>query len=627
VSALNETAHPPPRSGSISLDWARRPFGLFFDPTLRRQGRWILYSALIGVVSGVGAILFDLAFRVCQWLLLVKVGHFLPPASGLEGGPGFPPQIPWLLPVSLVLGGIISGALVFGLAPEAEGHGTDAVIRAFHHLRGKIRRRVPLVKAIASAFTIGSGGSAGREGPIAQIGAGFGSFLADLLKLRNQDRRIMMMAGVAGGIGSIFRAPLGAALFAAEVLYSEPEFEYLVLLPGLIASITGYCIYCTYAGWGFLFNVPSISFHQPRQLPVYAILGLLCALTGVVYPRVFYGVRDRIFRPLPLPAWTKPALGALILGGIALFFPESLGMGYGYIQQAIQGSFTIRFLLLFAAVKIVATSLTISSGGSGGVFGPSLVIGGALGAAFGRATALYLPGLAPDPVACTMVGMGGFFAGVAKVPFASVIMVVEMTGSYGLLVPSLLVAAIAYLFLPVSIRLYENQIPSRSESPANMGSFAVDVLRVTRVRDGWEPSRQAVRTVSRDASLASLMDLASGSSQNLFPVVDDPGNLAGELSVDDLRRALIGEGGKDLLKVKDLMHPVVGPLVPEDDLVTAARLLSQRQTDAVTVVRSRGGGEVLGIFTRRDLIVAYGKGMERLKGETDQELPEPAGSG
>jgi len=610
----------------LSFTWATHPFSIFRDPTLGRRGRWILYSGLIGVVSGVGAILFDLVFRLSQWLLLGKVGRFLPPASGLEGGPGYPPQVPWLLPVSLVIGGLISGALVFGLAPEAEGHGTDAVIRAFHHLRGKIRRRIPLVKALASAVTIGSGGSGGREGPIAQIGAGFGSFLADFLKLRNQDRRIMMMAGVAGGIGSIFRAPLGAALFSAEVLYSEPEFEYLALLPGLISSITGYCIYCTYAGWGFLFNVPPISFHQPRQLPLYALLGVVCGLVGVIYPKVFYGVRDRIFRPLPIPRWTKPALGALVLGGIALYFPQALGMGYGYIQQAIEGNFTIRFLLLFAAVKIIATSLTISSGGSGGVFGPSLVIGGALGAAFGQAAAIYLPGFAPNPVACTMVGMGGFFAGVAKVPFASVIMVMEMTGSYGLLVPSLLVAAIAYLFLPAGVKLYENQLPSRSDSPAHLGSFAVDVLRVTKVQDCWEPSRAGTKAVSEDASLASLVDLAEGSTQNLFPVVDRSGTLAGELSIDDIRRAIVAGMDRDQVTARDLMHPAVGPLVPQDDLATAARLLADRQTDTVTVVRSRESGEMLGTFSRRDLIVAYGNKMKRLREEEGKEFPAEADS-
>ena len=163
-----------------NLDWAARPFGIFLDPRLRRSGRWILYSALIGAVAGVGAIGFDLLFRVAQRLFLGGIGSFLPPASGIEGGAGFGPGAPWRLVVSLVLGGLIAGALVFGLAPEAEGHGTDAVLRAFHRLRGRIRRRIPIVKAIASAITIGSGGSAGREGPIAQIGAGFGSFLADL---------------------------------------------------------------------------------------------------------------------------------------------------------------------------------------------------------------------------------------------------------------------------------------------------------------------------------------------------------------------------------------------------------------------------------------------------------------
>jgi CIC family chloride channel protein len=597
------------------LDWAARPFGLFLDPNLRRRGRWILYAALIGTVSGVGAILFDLMFRVAQRVLLVGVGRFQPPASGVEGGAGFGPESPWLPLLSLVIGGLASGALVFGLAPEAEGHGTDAVLKAFHKLRGKIRRRVPVVKAVASAITIGSGGSAGREGPIAQIGAGFGSFLADVVGLGNADRRIMMMAGAAGGIGSIFRAPLGAALFAAEVLYSEPEFEYQVLLPGLISAITGYCIYSSYAGWGYLFDVPPISFHQPKQLLLYAALGVACALVGVVYPRVFYGVRDRIFRPLRIPAWTKPAIGALVVGGIAVVFPQALGMGYGYIQESIRGEHTIAFLLAFVVAKIVATSFTISSGGSGGVFGPSLVIGGALGAAFGQAATQFAPAYAPPQAACIMVGMGGFFAGVAKVPFASVIMVMEMTGSYGLLVPSLLVAAIAYLFMPPRVGLYENQVPGRIDSPAHLGSFAVDILRLARVDDSWDSMKLAPRTVDQDAPIASLVDLASLGDQDLFPVVDSSGALVGELSVEDLRRSLVSEGEKENLKTRDLMHPVPDPLVPEDDLNQAARLLAERPINAVTVVRDRASRRVIGIFTRRDLIVAYGRRMARLKGD------------
>jgi CIC family chloride channel protein len=591
--------------------WTKLPFGLFRDPRVGRRGRWILFAALIGTVSGFGAILFDLLFHLAQWLLLGELGRFRPPGTGMEGGEGFGPENIWLLPLALIVGGLISGALVFGLAPEAEGHGTDAVIRAFHNLRGRIRKRIPMIKAVSSAITIGSGGSAGREGPIAQIGAGFGSYLGGLLKLTYHDRRILMMAGMAGGIGAIFRAPLGASLFSAEVLYSKPEFEYEVLLPGLISAITGYSIYSTYAGWGFLFDVPDLAFHEPRHLLLYLALGVVCAGTGWLWPKAFYAARDHLFKPLRLPAWTKPAVGGAALGGIALVFPEALGMGYGYIQEAIEGSRTIQFLLVFAAVKVIATSLTISSGGSGGVFGPSLVIGGAIGGAFGQAAAEYLPGLAPPAAACIMVGMGGFFAGVAKTPFAAVIMVMEMTGSYGLLVPSLLVAAIAYLCLPLRVSLYENQVASRVESPAHLGSFAVDVLRLVRVGDAFGTRR--AETIRSGTTLAELVDRASDSRQVVYPVVDDEGKLLGEVSIDDIRRAMLADAPGSLVVARDLMHTGVPPLVPRDDLATAAARLADCEHDAISVVDDHDSRKALGTFSRRELILAYGKQMSRLR--------------
>jgi CIC family chloride channel protein len=599
--------------------WERTPFGIFRDPDLGGSGRWIVLSALIGIVSGVGAILFDLAFRVSQWALLESIGRFRPPAPGSEGGPGFPPEHAWLLPLSLVLGALVAGAIVFGFAPEAEGHGTDAVIDAFHRKRGKIRRRVPIVKAIASAITIGSGGSAGREGPIAQIGAGFGSALGDLLKLTNSDRRLLMMAGVAGGIGGIFKAPLGATLFAAEVLYSSTDFEYEVLVPGMISAIASYSIYCSYAGWGFLFDVPPIAFHRPRELGVYAVLGLVCAFVGWIYPRVFYGIRDHVFRPMALPRWIKPAVGALALGMLAVIFPQALGMGYGYIQEAIRGEHTAAFLLTFAVVKMLATSLTISSGGSGGVFGPSLVIGGALGAAFGKAASDHLPGISPEPVAALMVGMGGFFAGVAKVPFASVIMVMEMTGSYGLLVPSLLVATMAYLFLPRSTKLYENQVATRLDSPVHEGSFATEVLQRGRLGDSWDPRRAAPRTVREDTVLAQLVQLASESQQAVFPVVDDRGRLLGEVSVEDVRRALISESERPAPCAADIMREVPTPLVLEDDLAYVARQLAAHHAEAMTVVDTRADRKIVGTFGRRDLIVAYGRLLHRLHAAGESE--------
>ncbi len=588
----------------------------FSDKRLRRRGRWILLSALIGVVAGVGAILFDLLFHLAQRWLLGEVGRFSPPGAPLEHVDAFGPENVWLLPLSLALGGLVSGLLVYFVAPEAEGHGTDSVIKAFHHRLGKVRKRVAPVKAIASAITIGAGGSAGREGPIAQIGASFGSFLGDLLKVTHHERRILMMAGMAGGIGSIFRAPLGASFFSAEVLYSKPEFEYEVLLPGLISAITGYSIYSSYAGWGFLFDVPEISFHEPRQLAVYAALGVACALLGALYPKFFYFVRDQIFKPMPGPTWIKPAIGMTAVGLIAVVFPQALGLGYGYVQQAIEGSLTVQFLLLFVAIKIVATSLTISSGGSGGVFGPSLVIGGALGAALGQGFVEWVPGWAPEPAACVMVGMGGFFAGVAKTPFAAVIMVMEMTGSYGLLVPSLLVAAIAYLCLPLAIRLYENQVPARLDSPAHTGSFANDILRNLTVRDCLEESEPHGRTISLDTPFDQLINLTASGKQTVFPVVAEDDTLLGELTLEDIRRVMLETEEQRPDMAGDMMHSVVGPLTPGDNLSVAAALLAGRASDTVIVVDDVQTQHVVALLSRRELILTYGREIARLK-ETD----------
>jgi len=585
----------------------------FRDQRLRRRGRWIFLSMLIGIVSGVGAILFDLLFKLSQSLLSGKIGRFSPPGAPLEDIVAFGPDERWLLPVSLAIGGLVSGLLVYFLAPEAEGDGTDAVIKAFHHQRGRVRKRVAPVKAISAAITIGAGGSAGREGPIAQIGASFGSFLGGLLKLTHHDRRILMMAGMAGGIGSILRAPLGASFFSAEVLYSKPEFEYEVLIPGLISAITGYSIYSSFAGWGFLFDVPQIDFHEPRHLALYALLGLACALVGAIYPKFFYFVREQIFKPMPVPGWAKPAIGMTALGLIAMVFPQSLGMGYDYIQQAIDGSLTIQFLLLFAAIKIVATSLTISSGGSGGVLGPSLVIGGALGAAFGLGFAEWIPAWAPAPAACVMVGMGGFFAGVAKTPFAAAIMVMEMTGSYGLLVPSLLVAAMAYLCLPLALRIYENQVTARIDSPAHTGSFATAILRNLKVGDCLDQSEAQGRTISVDTPFDQLIHLTASGKQTVFPVVSDDDKLLGELSLEDIRRVLLDPAEDRPATAGDFMQPVVGPLTPEHDLTHATHLLASRHSDTVVVVDNMEDQHVVALLSRRELILAYGREMARLK--------------
>ena len=297
------------------------------------------------------------------------------------------------------------------------------------------------MKIIASAITIGTGGSAGKEGPIAQIGSGFGSAFASLLKLKARERRILLLAGAAGGIGAIFQAPLGAALFAPEVLYRETEFEYEAILPCIVSSITAYAVYTQLYKGGALFFPGPVDFSLPGELLPYTLFGVVCAMTGFLYVRILYGSRDRFFKPLRLHKMLKPAVGGLLLGTIAYAFPQVSDGGYGWIQMALEGKMFWGTMLLLAFLKILGTSCTIGSGGSGGVFGPSVFIGAMLGGAFGFLGHQVAPEWVVNPGAFVLVGIGGFFAGVAKTPVSSIIMACEMSASYTLLVPLMLVSS------------------------------------------------------------------------------------------------------------------------------------------------------------------------------------------
>jgi CIC family chloride channel protein len=433
--------------------------------------RWLLIGALIGVVAGLGAIVFYSAIALCTHLFLVLGAGFTPPSPAGEGATRLQPIArPWLLPVVTTIGGLLCGLLVYTFAPEAEGHGTDAAIEAFHHHAGHIRARIPVVKLVASALTIGSGGSAGREGPTAQITAGFGTWLGEVLHLDDHDRRIAMAVGVGAGIGAIFKAPLGGALLSAEILYKR-DVEAEVLFPAFIASVVGFTIYGAWAGWTPVFGGGGhIAFTQPASLLGFLVLGLVCGGVGLLYPATLYGLRD-LFHRLHIPNQLKPALGGLGVGLIGLILPQALGMGYGYAQFAIKGDFvTLSAWLMLALVfvKIVTTSLTIGSGGSGGVFGPGLVIGGFLGAALWACLHTWAPwmlGNAPAG-AFAVVGMGAFFGGVGKAPLAVIVLVAEMTGEFSLIVPAMLATMVAYL-ITGETSIYEGQVDTRLDSPAH----------------------------------------------------------------------------------------------------------------------------------------------------------------
>src|SRR5579883_859173 len=360
--------------------------------------KWLFLSTLIGIIAGLGAIAFFWSIHFATDILLGRIVGYLPPNPTGEGGsmvmPLWSAARPWLLPLITAAGGLVAGIIVFTLAPEAEGHGTDAAIKAFHE--GKpMRARIPLIKLVASAITIGSGGSGGREGPAAQISAGFGSLLGGLLHLDIQDRRIALATGIGAGIGAIFRAPLGGAVLAAEILYLH-DLEIEAIIPALIASIIGYSVFGAWSGWSPIFATRSdLAFTSPPQLLYYVVIGLLCGLIGWFYARGFYGI-THLFHRLPLPRWIKPAIGGLLVGLIGLVLPQALGMGYGWVQVSMGSgllSLPLWVVLVLPFAKILTTGLSIGSGGSGGIFGPGMVIGGMLGVSVWRLCYGFLPGL------------------------------------------------------------------------------------------------------------------------------------------------------------------------------------------------------------------------------------------
>ena len=507
-------------------------------------GKRIFHYVLIGVIAGLGSIVFQYLCQVGLHVFLDQMAGYNPPSPAGESHlfePSGTPFIRWMLFFLPAAGGIISGWLVYTFAPEAEGHGTDAAIDAYHNKGGFIRGRIPFVKTIASAITITSGGSGGREGPIAQIGAGFGSYLGTKLKLSERERRIMMAAGLGAGVGSIFRAPLAGALFAAEVLYRDPEFEPEVIIPAGISSVVAYCLFCLFFGWGSLFQSQDFVFQNPLELGPYIVLAFVLVGTAILYIRVFYGVRD-LFKRLRVPNHIKPAIGGLCTGAIGFFIPATLAFGYGYAQMALNnvppplfGSATL-FLIGLAFGKILTTSFSIGSGGSGGVFGPSIFIGGMLGGVVGGIGHHFTPEVVGQSGAFVLVGMAAFFAGVAKTPIGAILMVCEMTGSYHLLAPLLLVSAI-HMLLNRRVSIYEKQVVNRFASPAHLGDLTINILKEIRVGEVFD-ERLPVVVLTEGMRFSELREVITDSEGMDFPVMDENNHLTGILSINQIRQVL-----------------------------------------------------------------------------------------
>jgi chloride channel protein, CIC family len=585
---------------------------------------------LIGIVAGLSAIVFQFAIQLVVHFALAGIAGYVPQDTAGEPSIFDHAAAAFSAPLTVVVmmvGGVASGFLVYTFAPEAEGHGTDAAIDAFHNKRGYIRPQVPIIKTLASAITLGTGGSGGREGPIAQIGAGFGSFLATQLKLPARDRRIMLAAGMGAGIGAIFRAPLAGALFAAEILYSTADLEADVLLPSAVASIIAYSVYELCLPIGFRFvpvfgNKLNYSISSPLELVPLAMLAVILTLAAIGFVEAFYGTH-RIFARLSISRFLRPMIGAGLAGvfGISLLFAfrgdqrvlSVLSTGHGALQLAIESSAKLGAPLLLAIGlgKLITTSLTIGSGGSGGVFGPSVLIGGCLGAAIGELFHSFWPSLVPIPQVYGIVGMAGFFAGAAHAPISTIIMVSEMTGDYQLLLPTMWVSSLCFLFCR-RWKLYQKQVASRLDSPAHRGDFIVDVLEGLAVRDVPSNDRPLVR-VPEAMPLREIVQMLAESRQHYFPVVDESGRMVGIFSSDDVRAYLYNDAIWQLAVARDVMTSRLVTVTPNDDLNTALTRFTELNLDELPIVEPNDSGRLIAMLRRKDTIAVYNRRLAELK--------------
>lgn len=569
--------------------------------------RWLIVGALVGVLSGLTAVVFFGAIEVGKYFIQVKLAGIISPhpaGESLFHAEQGTIRL-WVIPVATTLTGLFTGWLVSRFIPDTVSggtDGTDATINVFHNKGGFLRPMVPFIKGLTSIMTIASGGSAGREGPITQIGAGIGSWLSDKFDFSAKERRILLLAGAAGGLGAVFRAPLGGALTAIEVIYKE-DFESEAMLPSIMSSVVAYSVFSLVYGTEPIFGIPRFHFHDPRELIFYAILALVCAASGWLYVKTFYTIKYKLFFPLKEKVglmWST-ACGGLLMGLMGMLYPKVLSGGYGWLELAILGQLPIAAMCWIIVGKTLATSVTIGSGMSGGMFAPALFVGGMSGGLVGKLGHKFFPDIVTQPGAYILVGMAAFFAGVANAPIGPLVMVTELTQGYGLLAPLMLASAIC-IVLSRSTSLYENQVENKFDSPAHLEDTTINILEQLHVSDVYKPTRVIV--LEENITLRALTDIIANTNQLYFPVRDEHGQYIGMLSIHGVRQYMFEEELFDLIVVRDL---ATKPTYVRPDYNMYQALLRFVDTDygQIPVVSEEDTNRFLGLLNREDVFNAY----------------------
>lgn len=579
-----------------------------------RWSRLLTLGSLVGVAGGLAAVALDLGLELGSELILQRLIGARVDTGGVEVL-----VFDWYVLLLPAFGGLMSGVVVQLLFRQSTGHGTDLLTRAFHSGLGVFPLPGPLVKSVAAVGVISCGGSAGPEGPIAALGAAIGSSTGQLLGLSPREKRILLIAGCAAGVGAIFGCPLGGALFATSVPYRDPEFESDAMVPAFFASVLGYSTFITVAPGGaatrLLDGLPVLGFSHASELLPYVVLGVLCGLFSIFFATVLHGTERSFARLTRVPLWFRPALGGLATGAVACVLPQVMGGQYDLTRVALDiglqdtgdGLFGVwRWPLFFAAVavaKCLATSLTVGSGASGGVLGPSVFVGGMVGAML--AAFLGASGLgdfaAPLRQALVPVGMAAVLAGSMRTPLAAIVMVTEMTGSYGLIVPLMAACMSAYI-IGRRYGLNREQLRTAADSPAHAADGLIHILESWRVGDLMEKEPLVVEPRT---SLGEMVQMVRPATRPVFAVVDR-GVLVGVVSLPDIER-VVGDSDSTLLNAviaADIMTTQVTTVTPDDDAYEVLNRFRATRHDVLPVVAGARHPRWLGMLSRRAIFDA-----------------------
>lgn len=545
-------------------------------------------AVLIGAVAGLGAIAF-------RWLVTAFTrlcsGHADYSTAGHAASPLLPALGPWFVLVVPVLAGLVYGPLVYWLAPRARGHGVPEVMYAVAEQGGRIRARVTVVKAVASALCIGSGGSVGLVGPIVQIGSALGSAFGRVVRLPASRLRILVACGAAGGMAATCNAPLAGPIFALELILRDFAVESFTAV--VLASVTASAVGRAAFGNEALLRLPAFSLRSPVEYLVFALLGVIVGAVGVLFARALYLTEDACNWAWRGPEWLRPAAGGLLLGGVLLVLPEMYGVGYPVLHNAVAGKYVVAFVVLLLVGKIVATSLTIGIGGSGGVLAPSLFIGAMAGTAFGGLAHHLLPTLTATPGMYGIVGMGAAFAGAARTPITAVIMTFELTGQYTIILPLTAAIAIATLVSRMLSRdtIYTFQLRRRGiDLDARHTPGRLAEIPITAV---MEPLPEPL---AQDTDLEDAADALALSGHGVLPVIGADGHYYGCVTARAVAETLRDDHIRDRV-VADLAE--LPPLITQDSTLADALSALDSAQGAELPVLDADGTALVGWMTHQ----------------------------